>query len=94
MSVANKSLLAALLSLNAADEFLTQYWPKRPFVTQADPARWPAVLRAEELASVQNLAKRYRGSLRFTHGRKSDQMIQIDRVDPAILFEMGLTLNF
>ena len=94
MSVANKPLLAALLSLNAADEFLTQYWPKRPFVTQADPARWPAVLRGEELASVQNLAKRYRGSLRFTHGRKSDQMIQIDRVDPAILFEMGLTLNF
>ncbi len=56
--------------------------------------RWPAVLRCEELASVQNLARRYRGSLRFTHGRKSDQMIQIDRVDAAILFEMGLTLNF
>jgi len=94
MSVANKSLLAALLTLNDAEEFLTRYWPKRPFVTQSDPARWPAVLRGEELASVQNLAKRYRGSLRFTHGRKSDQMVQIDRIDPAILFEMGLTLNF
>ena len=94
MSVANKPLLTALLSPQAADEFLNQYWPKRAFVTQCDPARWPAVLRCEELASVQNLAKRYRGSLRFTHGRKSDQMIQIDRVDPAILFEMGLTLNF
>ncbi len=87
-------MLAALLSSKAADEFLTQYWPKRLFVAQSDPTRWPAVLRCEELASVQNLAKRYRGSLRFTHGRKSDQMIQIDRVDPAILFEMGLTLNF
>lgn len=94
MSVANKPLLTALLSPKAADEFLNQYWPKRAFVAQCDPARWPAVLRGEELASVQNLAKRYRGSLRFTHGRKSDQMIQIDRVDPAILFEMGLTLNF
>jgi ribosomal protein L16 Arg81 hydroxylase len=94
MSVANKPLLAALLTLNDAEEFLTRYWPKRPFVTQSDPARWPAVLRGEELASVQNLAKRYRGSLRFTHGRKSDQMVQIDRIDPAILFEMGLTLNF
>ncbi|MCR4347877.1 MAG: cupin-like domain-containing protein [Sulfuricaulis sp.] len=94
MSVANKPLLAALLSPKAADEFLNQYWPKRPFVAQSDPARWPALLRGEELASVQNLAKRYRGSLRFTHGRKSDQMIQIDRVDPSILFEMGLTLNF
>lgn len=87
-------ILAALLSLQAAEEFLNQYWPKRPFVAQCDPARWPAVLRCEELASVQNLARRYRGSLRFTHGRKSDQMIQIDRVDPSILFEMGLTLNF
>lgn len=52
------------------------------------------MLRDETLASVPNLAKRYRGSLRFTHGRTSDQMIQIDRVDPTILFEMGLTLNF
>jgi ribosomal protein L16 Arg81 hydroxylase len=93
-TVANKSILALLLPPGTADEFLTQYWPKRPFVSQSDPARWPAVLRGEELASVQNLAKHYRGSLRFTHGRKSDQMIQIDRVDPAILFEMGLSLNF
>ena len=94
MSGVTSPILAALLSPNAADKFLTQYWPKRPFLAQSDPARWPAVLRGEELASVQNLAEHYRGSLRFTHGRKSDQMIQIDRVDPAILFEMGLTLNF
>jgi ribosomal protein L16 Arg81 hydroxylase len=94
MSGLRNPVLATLLSPKAADDFLTQCWPKRPFVTQSDPARWPAALRGEELASVQNLAKRYRGSLRFTHGRKSDQMIQIDRVDPAILFEMGLTLNF
>jgi ribosomal protein L16 Arg81 hydroxylase len=94
MSATTTPILSSLLLPKTADEFLTQYWPKRPFVTQSDPARWPAVLRGEELASVQNLAKRYRGSLRFTHGRKSDQMIQIDRVDPAILFEMGLTLNF
>lgn len=94
MSAVSKPILTALLSSNAAEEFLSQHWPKRPFVAQGDPSRWPVVLRSEELASVQNLAKRYRGSLRFTHGRKSDQMVQIDRVDPAILFEMGLTLNF
>ena len=90
----NTPILASLFSPPAATEFLNHYWPKRPFVTQADPARWPAVLRGPELASVPALAKRYRGSLRFTHGRKSDQVIQIDRVDPSILFEMGLTLNF
>ena len=94
MSEANNPMLAALLTPKVAEEFLTQYWPKRSFMTQSDPARWPAALRGEELASVQNLARRYRGNLRFTHGRKSDHMIQIDRVSPAILFEMGLTLNF
>ena len=56
----NKPILAGLLSPNAADEFLTQDWPKRPFVAQSDPARWPTVSRGEELASVQNLAKCYR----------------------------------
>ncbi|WP_372523048.1 JmjC domain-containing protein [Sulfuricaulis sp.] len=94
MPGANKPILATLLSLKVADEFLAAYWPHRPFVAHGDPARFPPVLRTEELSSTQALARRYRGSLRFTHGRKSDQMIQIDRVDPAILFEMGLTLNF
>jgi ribosomal protein L16 Arg81 hydroxylase len=42
----------ALLTPNAADEFLTKYWPKRPFVVQADSAQWPAALRGEERASV------------------------------------------
>ena len=94
MSGANRPILAALLSPKVTDEFLAAYWPHRPFVAHGDPARFPPVLRTEELSSTQALARRYRGSLRFTHGRKSDQMIQIDRVDPAILFEMGLTLNF
>ncbi len=94
MPGANKPILTALLSPSVADEFLTSYWPRRPFVAQGDAARLPAVLRAPELISVQALARCYRGNLRFTHGRKSDQMIEIDRVDPAILVEMGLTLQF
>jgi ribosomal protein L16 Arg81 hydroxylase len=94
MPGANRPILAALLSPKVADEFLAVYWPHRPFVAHGDPARFPPVLRTEELSSTQALARRYRGSLRFTHGHKSDQMIQIDRVDPAILFGMGLTLNF
>jgi hypothetical protein len=73
MSGATKPVLATLLLPKAAEEFLNQYWPRRPLAAQADPARWPAVLRCEELASVQNLAKRYRGSLRFTHGRNSSR---------------------
>lgn len=94
MSKVSHPALASLFSPTAAAEFLTRYWPQRPFVAQSDPARWPAPLRAQELGSTQALARCYRGNLRFTHGRKSDQMIQIDRVDPSILFEMGLTLNF
>ncbi len=94
MSGANKPILAALLSQNSADEFFTQYWPHKPFTANGNPARFPAVLRAPELASTQALARCYRGNLRFTHGHKCDQMIQIDRVDAAILIEMGLTLQF
>jgi ribosomal protein L16 Arg81 hydroxylase len=94
MPGANVPILKALLSPEAADRFLDQYWPHRPFVTQGDPARFPPVLRVQELSGVQALSRCYRGSLRFTHGRHSDQMVQIDRVDPAILFDMDLTLNF
>jgi ribosomal protein L16 Arg81 hydroxylase len=94
MSGANKPILAALLSQNTADEFITQYWPHKPFFANGILARFPAALRAPELSSTQALAQCYRGNLRFTHGRNTDQMIQIDRVDPAILIDMGLTLHF
>ncbi len=65
----NKSIHAALLSPKATDEFLTQYWPKRPFLAQVEPARWPAVLRSEELASVLKLARLYRSCLLCQNGK-------------------------
>ncbi len=95
MSMTNpKPLLAALLSEKNAANFLANNWPHSPYITQTDPATFPKFLRSPELSSTQALADCYRGNLRFTHGRKSDKMIQIDRVDPATLSEMGLTLQF
>lgn len=94
MLEANKPILTALFSADTVESFLTMCWPRQPFLVQGDIARLPAVLRAQELTSIQALARCYRGNLRFTHGRQSDQMIQIDRVDATVLAEMGLTLQF
>jgi ribosomal protein L16 Arg81 hydroxylase len=94
MSLTNKPTLSALLSPSAADEFLTEYWPHRPYVAHGNPARFPPALRTEELASVQALGKCYAGNMAFTRGRKSDRMVKIRQVDPGILLDMGLTLSF
>ncbi|MGZ5090606.1 MAG: JmjC domain-containing protein [Burkholderiales bacterium] len=94
MSLTNKPTLSALLSPTAADEFLTQHWPHRPYLVHGNPARFPPALRTEELASVQALGKCYGGNMAFTRGRKSDRMVKIRQVDPEILLDMGLTLSF
>ena len=94
MSGTVNPILKALFTPGGADEFLARYWPQRAFVVHGDPARLPPPLRAKELGSVEALARCYRGSLRFTHGRKSERMVQIDRIEPAILYGMDLTLQF
>ena len=94
MSSTVNPILKALFTPSGADEFLARYWPRRSFVLHGDPARLPSPLRAKELSSVEALARCYRGSLRFTHGRKSERMVQIDRIEPAILYGMDLTLQF
>lgn len=94
MATTSKPILAALFTPPAVDGFLNDHWPRRPFVAHGNPARFPPVLRAAELSSVQALAQCYRGTMAFTHGRTTDKMVEIKRVDPAILCEMGLTLAF
>jgi ribosomal protein L16 Arg81 hydroxylase len=77
------------------EEFLGEYWPDRPFVAHGDPARLPAVFAVPELSSFEALAQKYNGNiLLFTNGRKCQKMIMINAVNPALLFEMGLALQF
>ena len=52
--------------------------------------RLPPMLRDSAFASATELARRYSGRLRFTHGG-SDQMIEVGDASTATLLDMGLT---
>jgi len=88
------SVLAALVWPHSVQEFLTQHWPGKVFASHGDPARLPAFLRAEELGSVEALSRVYRGTVRFTTGRKYQMMVSIDQVNAMSLYRMGLTVQF
>jgi ribosomal protein L16 Arg81 hydroxylase len=94
MANANGSTLAALTAPRSAAEFLRDWWPGKSFVGHGDPARLPAFLRGPELASVDALSRVYRGTLRFTSGRRYQKMLGIDQVNAASLYRMGLTVQF
>lgn len=92
--MAGPSVLAALIAPHSVEEFLAQYWPDRVFASHGDPARLPSFLRAEELASVESLSRVYRGTMRFTTGRKYQMMASIDQLPAMSLYRMGLTVQF
>jgi ribosomal protein L16 Arg81 hydroxylase len=92
--MAAPSVLAALVAPHAVDEFLTAYWPEKPFVAHGDVARLPSFLRVPELANVEALSRPYRGRVRFTNGRKYEMMVQVEQVNPIDLYRMGLTVQF
>ena len=94
MADAKDSTLAALTAPRSATEFLRDCWPSKPFVAHGDAARLPAFLRAPELASIEALSRVYRGTLRFTRGRRYQKMIGIDQVSATSLYRMGLTVQF
>jgi ribosomal protein L16 Arg81 hydroxylase len=92
--IAGPSVLAALVAPHSVEEFLTQYWPDRVFASHGDPARLPSFLRAGELAGVESLSRVYRGTMRFTTGRKYQMMASIDQLPAMSLYRMGLTVQF
>jgi ribosomal protein L16 Arg81 hydroxylase len=94
MTAANGSTLGALTAPRSAAEFLRDCWPGKSFVGHGDPARLPAFLRGPELAGIDALSRVYRGTLRFTSGRKYQKMLGIDQVNAAALYRMGLTVQF
>src|SRR5688572_14514415 len=94
MLVTQKPILTALLGSGTVDEFLTQYWPRRPYVAHGSPARFPQSLRSAQLASVHALSQAYKGRVAFTHGRKTDKMVPSGGVAASVLFNMGLTVIF
>lgn len=94
MNAMHAPLLASLIGPGSVDRFFSHHWPEQTFFAHGDPARLPAFLRVPELTSIEALACRYRGGLRFTQGRRYQKMIAIDQVDAMALYRMGLTLQF
>lgn len=94
MADASRSILAQLVAPHSAEEFLTRYWPDRWFIAHGDPARLPSFLRSAEFSSIETLSAKYRGSLRFTSGRKYQKMQTARDTDAVVLYRMGLTVQF
>jgi hypothetical protein len=69
-------------------------WPTHWFATHDNAARLPAPLHHTELTDVQSLLRVHRGRVAFTSGPKSPDMVPIDKVNAAALWQMGLTVYF
>src|SRR6185295_14626245 len=93
MGASDFPLLAALLAPVAAQDFMQRHWPDKPLEVHGPLDRLPPVLRDPALASAAELARRYSGRLRFTHGG-SDQMVEVGDASTATLLDMGLTVHF
>jgi ribosomal protein L16 Arg81 hydroxylase len=93
MAASEQSLLAALLAPCPRERFLDEFWPSRAFVVHGDRARLPAILQDPALSSPAELAQRYVGRLRFTHGG-SERMVLVGDVSATSLLDMGLTVQF
>jgi ribosomal protein L16 Arg81 hydroxylase len=94
MAEAETSTLGALIAPHSTVDFLRDCWPDKAFAAHGAAARLPPFLRAPELESIEALSRVYRGSLRFTAGRRYQKMLAIDQVHAASLYRMGLTVQF
>ncbi|MFO1324196.1 MAG: cupin domain-containing protein [Burkholderiales bacterium] len=86
-------LLDALMAPCPGKAFVEQYWPSRPFVVHGPRERLPAPLLDPALASAAELAQRYSGPLRFTHGG-TERMVTVGDANAVSLLDMGLTVQF
>jgi len=93
MGVSEFPLLAAMLAPVPVPDFIAQHWPENPIEVHGALDRLPPMLRDPAFASAAELARRYSGRLRFTHGG-SDQMVEVGDASTATLLDMGLTVHF
>jgi hypothetical protein len=96
MSAADKPALSALVSPRSVAEFFAGFTPGESgyFVSEGDPARLPAFLRAKELQSCEALARVNGGAVWQSNGTKSSYMMPIDKRTAEFVYKMGLTLYF
>jgi hypothetical protein len=86
------SALAALVAPLPARQFLREYWPERSYSAHGPLSRLPAVFSSRELSSFRSLVSNYQGWLGFGRGAQGGRMISVQQVNPAHLYEMGLSI--
>ncbi|HEX9771783.1 MAG TPA: cupin domain-containing protein [Kiloniellales bacterium] len=96
MPAAEKPALSALVSPRSLDEFFAGFTPSKAgyFVSQGNPARLPAFLRAKELQSCEALARVNSGAVWQSNGPRSSYMMPIDKRTAEFVYKMGLTVYF
>ena len=92
ISVNHRKLLESLFAPCSAEEFLSKYWPNKPFSTHGDPARLPEYLRSELLLSFDNLSANYHGRVAFGNAATTDKTVKAENVPTGLLRKMGLSL--
>jgi hypothetical protein len=88
----NNSILEALIAPQSLEEFFSRYWPDHYYATHGDLVRLPQFFQAPDLKNFQALSAKYRGRVSFGSGPHGSRTLNIDRVSPATLFEMGLSV--
>jgi len=96
MSDPEKPALSALIAPKSVEEFFAGFTPGEGgyFVSEGDPGRLPAFLRAKELQSCEALARVNDGAVWQSNGPKSSYMMPIDKRTAEFVYKMGLTLYF
>ena len=96
MTAPDKPALSALVSPRSLEAFFAGFTPNQGgyFVSDGDPGRLPALLRAEELQSCEALARANKGQVWQSNGPKSSYMMPIDKRTAEFVYKMGLTLYF
>ncbi len=92
MNAQANSIVGALIAPHTVEEFFSRYWPDQYCATHGDLSRLPAFLQIPELKNFQTLASKYRGSVSFGSGPHGSRTINLEKVNPATLFAMGLSV--
>lgn len=90
MSLLPGPTIAALFGADHAGDFLA-HWPERHYAVHRPAGALPPALRVPELASLEALARIYKGPVTFGRGTRDARTVNVDAHAPH-LFQLGLTV--
>lgn len=89
---AELEILKALMGADVLDEFLSDYWPGRIFVSHGDRERLPEALLDPELNQFDALSRRYKGVVSFFGDAGSGHMVPVEGIEAAAPYRCGLSV--